>query len=411
MKKLQIKMILIVFVSSVIVFSVMALGLYLTLVHYNTNQADGITSLISLNEGIVPDMDDFSQKEFEDRTRYRIRLDDEAAFRTRYFIVKLGEGDEISEVLTDHIASVDENEAVDLTKEVLLTGKETGYCEEYRYRVAYSESARKSYIIFLDCEDTINSQKAMLIRIVLITILFAIAVTIVFAGFSKRILEPFDKNQQMQKQFITDASHELKTPLAIISANADVLRYKNGDNEWIDNITSQTGRMARLINQLLILARMEEVGDDIEREKVNLSEVTQASVRKLEEIFTQKKVVLETDIQPDVIIDANRNQMENLTDILIENASKYVDENGKAGIRLYRNGKKAILEVFNTSQQSKEMDCEKIFERFYRTDKSRTSSTGGHGIGLSIAKRIADQHKGIIQAQSKDGIVTFTVKL
>lgn len=412
MKNLRVKMVLVAFISSVTVMAILAFGVYLTLAWYNADQADAMTSLISYGGGVIPSGQGFSESEFEITTRYRIRLDAESAFRKRYFVVYLDENQNVTRIQTDHIASISEEEARNYCAETLLRKRETGYYMEYRYRVEKEESEGGTSVIFLDCRDAIYAQNAMLIRILVIALFFALCMTLVFAIFSRKILEPFDRNQRMQKQFITDASHELKTPLAVISANADVLKYKGGDNEWVENITSQTQRMARLINQLLVLARMEEMGDRIEKEPVNFSEIVNGSVAKLREIFAQKNVTLETEIAPDVTITANRNQMENLCDILIENASKYVDENGKAVVRLSVSaGKRVTFSVSNTAEQAGYMDCEKIFERFYRTDQSRTSSTGGHGIGLSIAKRIVEQHKGSIAATTKDGEVTFTVRL
>ena len=412
MKKLQLKMILVAFISSVTVMSILALGVYLMLAWYNADQADAMTSLISFSGGIIPSSQGFSQNDFESSTRYRIRLDEESAFRKRYFIAYLDKNQSIIDIQMDHIASISDEDAETFVRETLQRGKTTGYYKEYRYRVVDDQMTDGSSVIFLDCRDAIYAQNAMLGRIVVITIIFALGITIVFAIFSRKILEPFDRNQRMQKQFITDASHELKTPLAVISANADVLKYKDGDNEWINNITSQTQRMSRLINQLLVLARMEEVGDKIEKEAVDLTGIVESSVTKLHEIFAQKNVTLETAIEPGVIAMANRNQMENLCDILIENASKYVNENGRVVIRLSgAGGKRVLFSVNNTAEHTENMDCERIFERFYRTDQSRTSTTGGHGIGLSIAKRIVEQHKGSIAATTKEGEVTFTVRL
>lgn len=412
MKKLQVKMVLVAFVSSVTVLGILALGLYLAMAHYNANRADAMTSLISYGDGVIPSTQGFSENEFENSTRYRIRLNDESAFRQRYFIVWLDENDNVSEVQTDHIASINETDARSFALEVLLRGKNTGYYKEYRYRIADGKNDQSAAIIFLDCRDELYVQNAMLYRIITLTVLFALCVTLVFAVFSRKILKPFEKNQRMQKQFITDASHELKTPLAVISANADVLKFKGGENEWLDNITSQTQKMSRLINQLLVLARMEEMGERIEKETIDLSEITENSVSKLGEIFSRKNVKLETMIETGITISANRNQMENLCDVLIENASKYVNENGEAGIKLTSlSGKKVTLQVFNTAENCENIDCERIFERFYRSDESRTSSTGGHGIGLSIAKRIVEQHKGSICASAENGRVTFSVKL
>ena len=411
MNKLKLKMIIVAFVSSVLVFSVMALGVCLAVAHYNIRKADATTSLISLNGGVIPSASDFSQEEFRDRTKYKLKLDDEAMFRTRYFIINLDPEDNITDIQSDHISSIDYVEAELYATDVLNRAFDVGYYLEYRYRVVNDESTGGKFIVFLDCTEAIALQNATVFSTVILACLFAIALTLIFSAFSNRIIEPFEANERMQKQFITDASHELKTPLAVISANAEVLKYKNGDNEWIDNITSQSQKMAKLIDQLLVLSRMEEMGEDTATSEVDLSAVTESSVSKLKGIFEQKEVDLQIDIEPDVVICANREQMETLTDILIENASKYVTEKGKAGVSLTTERKKAVLSIYNSASDIDDMDCDKIFERFYRTDESRTSSTGGHGIGLSIAKRIVEQHNGRIKARIEEDTVVFRVEL
>ncbi|MCR5419956.1 MAG: HAMP domain-containing histidine kinase [Lachnospiraceae bacterium] len=411
MKKLQKKMIAVVFVSVIIVLSVLALGYYFTTLLYNTNQADAITKLISINNGSMPKMHEFNEQEFEEETKYRISLNAEAEFRTRYFIVNIKEKNNEDKVETDHIAAVSEDEARDMADQVMLRNKETGYINVYRYRLVPEAEDKNStdYIIFLDCREYMESQRALFKIAIFLSIVFSVLVAFIFASLSSKILEPFEKNQKAQKQFITDASHELKTPLAIISANAEVLKYKSGDNEWVNNIVSQTERMGKLINQLLILSRMEEVGDNDKKETFEYSSVIKESMKRFEGIFEKKKIEVVQNIDESVYITGIKNQIEKLSDILIENASKYVPEGGKVSISLKKNGKKAELKLFNTAVIDDDFDGKKIFDRFYRTDKSRSSSTGGQGIGLSIAKRIVEQHKGNISASAYEDGILFKV--
>ncbi len=412
MKKLRMKMLAVAFASSVIVFLTMAMGLYFTLVSYNAHHADSMTKLISLSDGNLSSSIVIAGDEGDKAlSQYGISLNDDSLFRLRYFTVYLDKDNRVTATMTDHIASVDEDMAANLSSAVLFMGKKVGYYMEYRYRLVEKEDPREKYIVFLDCHDTLYTQRDLLFRILFVTIFFAFAVMLVFAIFARKILEPFERNQRMQKQFITDASHELKTPLAVIDANAEVLKYKSGDNEWVDNITAQTKKMARLINQLLVLARMEEVGENFEKENLDLSQLLTGVVSRFEEVFVQKGVAFDIKITPEIMINANRNQMENLCEILVENASKYVTEGGSAGVSLkLQGGKKPVMTVSNSCEDAEHMDCEKIFERFYRTDESRTSSTGGHGIGLSIARRIVEQHRGTIYASAKEGVITFTVR-
>ena len=406
MKKLQKKMIAVVFLSVITVFAILAPGYYFTTVFYNTNQADALTRVISYNNGSMPKLDEFNEQEFEEETGYRINLTPEAEYRTRYFVVRVQE-DDSKKVETDHISSVTEKEALGLYESVMLKHRKKGNIGSYRYRIV-DKDGKIDYVIFLDCTDHIVSQKATLNIAIFLSILFALLVSSIFASLSSRILRPFELNQKAQKQFITDASHELKTPLAIISANAEVLKYKNGDNEWTQNIISQAGHMGKLINQLLILSRMEEYAENDKRELLNYSEIVNASLNKFNEVLLSKNIEVERNISDDVCVNGVRSQIENLCDILIENASKYVTDGGKMAVTLEKSGKKAVFSVFNTSASTEDFDEEKIFDRFFRTDKSRTSSTGGHGIGLSIAKKIVERHRGTIGAKVVGDGVCFT---
>ena len=410
MRKLQRKMIGIAFLSVILVFSILVAGLNFTISLSNRNRADAMTMAICFNGGHMPKAREFDEKAFEEQTDYKLNLNAETEFRTRYFTVDINSGDTADEVHDDHISSIDEETARNMADFVVSRGRITGYFNEYRYRIA-GDVSDPDYVIFLDCSDYYESQRSTLNIAIGVSLIFAILVSAIFASLSSKILRPFERNQKAQKQFITDASHELKTPLAIISANAEVLKYKNGDNEWTQNIISQTGHMGKLINQLLILSRMEEHADTDARERINLTAVLNESLAKFEGVFESRKVSVGKNIEEEVCITGVKNQIESLVDILIENASKYVSEGGRAEVDLKKTGKRAVLSVFNTADVGDGFDADRIFDRFYRDDKSRTSSTGGHGIGLSIAKRIAEQHKGSISAVAEDGGVLFTVLL
>ena len=169
--------------------------------------------------------------------------------------------------------------------------------------------------------------------------------------------------------------------------------------------------MGKLINQLLILSRMEEYADADKREAVNMTTIINESLGKFSGVLESKRAKLEKKLGEEICICAVKNQMENLVDILIENASKYVSEEGRVYVELEKTGKRVQLKVFNTAETGEEFDTERIFDRFYRTDRSRTSSTGGHGIGLSIARRIVRLHKGSISAKAENDGVMFTVIL
>ena len=411
MKKLRLKMIGIVFASVVAAFMVMTIILVMCFGAYRNRQADQITAMISENNGTVPQLKDYKQQQKNSQAfeRYFNNYNEDSSYRTRFFRIFLDEDKKVTNVNMDHIAAVDEKKAVRMTKMAMLRRGKVGLVGSYRYRNEYKDGQVRSFI-FLDCkENQIFYLLAVSITITVSTLLTCL-ITVIFAIASKRAVRPFEINSNRQKQFITDASHELKTPLAIISANAEVLQYKGDGNEWTQNIIDQTKHMGKLINQLLVLAKLDEVQEKSEKQEADLKLLLEETIEPFEEVATQKKVTLKLHLEEGVTIRVNREQIAQLVSILTENAAKYVNDGGKIVWRLTKTQHGAVLVVKNTTE--KELpDTKRMFDRFYRSDSSRSSKTGGQGIGLSIAKKIVDSHKGSITAKAGDGMVTFRVSL
>ncbi|MCD8049181.1 MAG: hypothetical protein LUG52_06210 [Clostridia bacterium] len=223
--------------------------LYLAMGFYTTMQADGMTSLISENNGMLPTYR--PDREFAENLPPGINFNAESEYRTRYFIVFINDDAELNSVNLEHIAAVSGEEAFEMAQKALAKESETGYIGHYRFLVT------DSMVIFLDCSDSNTTRNMVLVIFVLAALAIMTVVTIIFMALSKKTVEPFEENSRRQKQFITDASHELKTPLAIISANAEVLQYKSGENEWTKNIVEQTKRMSKLIGDLMKLSKTE----------------------------------------------------------------------------------------------------------------------------------------------------------
>ena len=321
----------------------------------------------------------------------------------------MDEDKKVTNVNMDHIAAVDEKKAVRMTKMAMLRRGKVGLVGSYRYRKEYKDGQVRS-IIFLDCKENQSFYHLAVTITITVSTLLTCLITVIFAIASKRAVRPFEINSNRQKQFITDASHELKTPLAIISANAEVLQYKGDGNEWTQNNIHQTKQMGKLINQLLVLAKLDEVQEKSEKQEADLKLLLEETIEPFEEVATQKKVTLKLHLEEGVTIRVNREQIAQLVSILTENAAKYVNDGGKIVWRLTKTQHGAVLVVKNTTE--KELpDTKRMFDRFYRSDSSRSSKTGGQGIGLSIAKKIVDSHKGSITAKAGDGMVTFRVSL
>lgn len=411
MKKMRLKMIGIVFASVVAAFMVMTIILVMCFGAYRNRQADQITAMISENNGTVPQLKDYKQQQKNSQSfeRYFNNYNEDSAYRTRFFRVFLDEDKKVTNVNMDHIAAVDVKKAVRMTKMAMLRRGKVGLVGSYRYRKEYKDGQVRS-IIFLDCKENQSFYHLAVTITITVSTLLTCLITIIFAIASKRAVRPFEINSNRQKQFITDASHELKTPLAIISANAEVLQYKGDGNEWTQNIIDQTKHMGKLINQLLVLAKLDEVQEKSEKQEADLKLLLEETTRPFEEVATQKKVTLKLHLEEGVTIRVNREQIAQLVSILTENAAKYVNDGGKIVWRLTKTQHGAVLVVKNTTE--KELpDTKRMFDRFYRSDSSRSSKTGGQGIGLSIAKKIVDSHKGSITAKAGDGMVTFRVSL
>lgn len=403
MKKLRKKIVLAAFFSTAAIFLLTILVIGASLQLQLMRRADLITEMLIEYDGKLPPKENINSSRFGTNL-YLYDYDEESPYRLRYFIVSFKDGEAVADA--EHI-TLNDDEAISLAETILLDFSSTGYYEGYRYRVSDSSDT----VVALDWSSELDSVHVLLLIITLVAAFFVVAITILFYFLSNRVVQPFAENAKMQKQFITDASHELKTPLAIISANAEVLAYKNGENEWINNITEQVERIGGLIGELLTLNRLEEIDQNIDIRPVNISEIAEATCDDFEEVFHSKNASVKKDIENDITINANQDQMKRLFSVLVENASKYVSEGGLFTIKLKKELRHTTLSVFNTCETDDSVDYKYLFDRFYRPDLSRTSQTGGHGIGLSIAKRITILHNGTIEAVPGNGGLTFNITL
>jgi len=228
---------------------------------------------------------------------------------------------------------------------------------------------------------------------------------------TKRAMQPMQISFEKQKQFISDAGHELKTPLTIISANTDILQDEIGENKWLDYIRMQTERMRILVDEMMTLTKMEHSSATATAERFNLSSAVETMALPFESQAFEQQKKFEIDIQPELYFQGNPEQIRRMIGILIDNAFKYSAEHGAIRVSLKEEaGGRSMLEVYNTGKGVREDEKEKIFERFYRSDSSRARATGGYGLGLSIAKSVADAHKMKIEVNSEpEHWITFTV--
>ena len=275
---------------------------------------------------------------------------------------------------------------------ILGDGSDSGFTDIYRYRVADCEDGTR--IIFVDCRQELESFRNTLVYSVGVSLLGFLAVFMLVLFWSKKIFKPVAESYAKQKRFITDASHEIKTPLTIIDANTEVIEMVNGESEWTKNTRDQVKRLTALTNQMVALSRLYEVIDHFS----SLSEVR------------GKKI--SADIEDGIKYVGDENSIRQLISILVDNAMKYAVESADISISLKRDGRKVKFVLKNLTDGMEEGSQDILFERFYRPDSSRNSETGGSGIGLSLAKSIVESHKGRITARCDgDGYITFQVTL
>ena len=236
-----------------------------------------------------------------------------------------------------------------------------------------------------------------------------IAILCLIVWFTSGLLvRPLEKNEQEQRRFLSDAGHELKTPVSVIATNAELLHREIGNNRWLDNIIAENSRSSELIHNLLTLTRMQE-GKAVQ-EKVDLSVVAQSVCLPFEGVAFEKGHVLNSEIQPNVAVDGNAQQFSSLISILLDNAVQYSTEGADIHFSLSEENHRAVLRVRNGSPEMNQEQCRQLFERFYRSDSSRPGD-GHYGLGLSIAQKIVQAHHGLISAAWKDGEITFTTLL
>lgn len=333
----------------------------------------------------------------------------ETPYSTRYFVVKL-EDNVVTDISTENITAVTDKMAFEYAAQVSQDGVGYGFVEVYRY--LYVEEDGEAMIVFVDFSDEMIEAFTLAMISSIVGILCIILLLFPVYWLSKRALAPVFTSMEKQKQFITDAGHELKTPIAIISADADVLKLCGSDNEWVDSIKKQTKRMDKLIKNLVDLSKLDEAEQHRANEMFNISDAVYDAASNFETLAAAKNRELILDISQDLKYKGNESEIKQLVSILCDNAIKYCNEGGVIKLSLYKSGRTLNLDVYNTCEYIDPKITGRLFDRFYRADNSRARETGGYGIGLSIAKAVVERHKGRIRAMSSDSkSIVFKVSL
>ncbi len=333
---------------------------------------------------------------------------DETPYATRSFTVWLNQQGEVVEVNLKSVSSVSSEEAAHFAQKALTEGHSRGWLGEYRYKVFTAGSRRG--IVFVDGGMNRSMTRTLLFTCAGVMIGCMIIILAVMVLVSKRVVRPIAESYEKQKQFITDAGHELKTPLTLILANLDIVESELGENEWLSDIRTEGKRMGALVSQLTALSRMDEDNALLSAEPFSFSEVCGDTLSEFMPLMEQKGLRVHADIAPDLEITGDEGAIRRLVAILLDNAVKYCDSPGQ--ITVTASGKHtAELRIENTCAHVAQLELEKLFDRFYRADKARTPS-GSFGIGLSLARAIVQKHRGDIRAyQAAPDKIGFKVTL
>ena len=343
--------------------------------------------------------------------KFKAPMNPETPYSTRFFSLLFDQNGNIIKKDLAHIAAITDDDIAEYISVALKHGEGYGYYSDYKYRVILQDN-REYMVVFLDCYQEIHA-----IRVLALCSFVAMAVCIglvyiLVVIFSKRAIDPVVRSQKQQKQFITDASHELKTPITVIATSLKVLEMEVGKQKWIDKARSQTEKLRELVNSLVTLSRMDEEDSPLKFEHFSISDTLLETVDSFTDYAESNGHALKINITPDLDFYGDEYAIRQLASILLDNAVKYAAAGSDITFSLVKNKKHILLKTSNVCQDLDEDALRHLFDRFYRPDQSRNHETGGFGIGLSIARSIAEGHKGAIHAccPVKDQI-EFTVKL
>lgn len=374
-----------------------------------SGQSERMLEMLAENEGRFIPQEQRRERRAPEIFMPPINADD--AMSARYFLVRLDREDEPAYTDVSHIASVTEEEARAYAADILDSGEERGSCGRFRYRaVDTAEGGR--VLIFLDTSSQLRGIVTVLVISAFIGVICWLLMLLLVVLLSKRTIRPIALNMEKQRQFVTNAGHEIKTPLAIILTNTDALELHQGESRWSRNIRTQALRLTGLMQNLLALAKMDEQGTGLPTEMLNLSSLLEGLLPQFQEPAAGRNVTLRADIQPELMLKANRESMTQLFSILLDNGVKYTSPGEELSVSMKRADRKIQLQIRNICDALPEAAPERLFERFYRGDSARTQKNGGYGIGLSAARAIAEAHRGTISAEYAEGrMISFTVRL
>lgn len=402
LKKLRWKFVRITLLSLILVLFMQMFAVNVVNILQRDNNCRNILEII-VKRGELSKADPFAFEDYFLNFINPFRTDKvnaETPYATKYFVLTIKDNKVVS-FDGKNIYDLSETQALSLAASAIESGPGFGFVGEYRYYYVIDQ-AGKSTLGFVNYERDVTETMKLAGITFIVSMIIIVLLILPVMYFAKKAVQPVERTMEKQKQFITDASHELKTPLSIISANAEVLEMCEGENEWTASIKKQTARLSVLVKNLVTLSKLEETRNTPVVESFNISDALFDVAKSFETPAAAKGVEIKYDVQDKVYMRAAESEIRQLFSILCDNAVKYVTDNGIIRISLKKKGRSINLEFYNDCEGIDPDKLSKLFDRFFRMDNSRNSKTGGHGIGLSIAQVVVERNGGKISAESND---------
>lgn len=409
-KKIRIKITLLttLFIFSFIVFLVTSINI----MNYQQLLVEADTTINDILNKEIKDLNENSSFEITDEDDKPLKKPDRSPFDTHFFSLIISNTDNNLSYEISSNEEISDKQALIYGYQAHISNKQKGFIDHFRFRIETIDDT--SIIVFVDCSRTLGLFREFLISSIIILVIGLLFIFFILLFFSRKMIKPFEENYIKQRRFITNAGHEIKTPLTIINTNVDILELEYGTNDSLDDIKKQVNYLKNFTNQLLLLSKMEEsynvtltsipISDIITEEIISFSKYAESN---------QKKIIY--NIEPLLSIEGNDKLIRQLTSILLDNSVKYSPINSSIQIDLYKQNNTIIYTISNESiYQIDDKHLNDVFDRFYRIDESHNSNISGHGIGLSIAKAIINSHKAKINASSINNqfviTITFNIK-
>ncbi len=414
-KRLRRKFILVATVAVVIIVAG-ALGLINTITYMRMeSQVESVLAYISQNNGHVPshstptDTGWLGDRDWSSDTP-------EFSYQTRYFSLLVSAEGYAKDIDISNIAAFTKEEAIQYARTTVAEGKPQGFFKKNRASYGYMITRQDDgdfLIVIMDCTRDVAAVQSFMRYSLWFGFGCIVLYVIILAAMCNLAIKPFIRNMESQKRFITNAGHELKTPIAIISANTEALELISGKSQWTENILKQVQRLSKLINDLIILSKMDEQKQELIWEHISVSDIASAIAESFQTVAADQEKTLQCDISPDIYVRSDSKRLYTLINILVDNAVKYCDDKGviTVAVTAVKKQKGAVVSISNTYADGEHMDYSHFFERFYRGDESHNSKKSGYGIGLSMAQELTQLLKGKINVFYKAGTITFTVRL